>query len=66
MIEANKSAEYYAGCRDAVFQYAVMRDGTYYVGCGIKTYHQSLKEINDLDDASPDGLNARINPKNYI
>jgi hypothetical protein len=60
MIERNKSAEYYAGARDAVWQYAVWRDGIEYVGCGIKTYHQALAEINQMDDESPDGMKARL------
>lgn len=50
MIESNRNPEYYAGCRDAVWQYAYMRDGVYYVGTTGKTFSQALKEINDLDD----------------
>lgn len=60
MIEKNKSAEYYAGARDAVWQYAVWRDGNAYVGSGTKTWQQAMEEIYTMDDASPDGLNARF------
>lgn len=50
MIERNRSPEYYAGCRDAAYQYAHWKDGVSYVGTTGKTFSQALKEINDLDD----------------
>ncbi len=43
---------YRNGFHKALWDYAVQRDGVYYVGCGVKTYRQAAdqfsKEIGSL------------------
>lgn len=52
MIQKHQSPEYYAGCRDAVFEYAVHKNGEMRVGCGILSYEQAIADIDTLDHAA--------------
>ena len=52
VIQPNQSSDYYHGARDAVYQYAIHRDGVMYVGCQIKTYKQALEEIAEFEATS--------------
>lgn len=50
---------YYDGCRDALHWYAVMRDGTYYVGgCG-RTLKEALADVDEAErQGKPYGMGA--------
>ena len=37
---------YFAGAREALELYAWWKDGTQYVGCGVKTLRQALEDVN--------------------
>ena len=37
---------YLAGVREALELYAWWKDGTQYVGCGVKTLKQALEDVN--------------------
>lgn len=50
MIEKNKSAEYYAGCRDAIWQYVVSGASRAW----------AMLQVNAFDDESPDGMKKRL------
>lgn len=64
LIERGMSSEYYAGCRDTLWQYAWYKDGVQYVGCGNLAFGQALEQINKCDDESPDGLFKRLEGMN--
>ena len=49
MIHANKTHDYYAGARAGILQYAINKDGTLHVGCGITKYADAIKETYMLE-----------------
>lgn len=52
MIQAHCSKEYYDGCRDALYQYAIHRSGGLEVGSTGKTYKAAVAEVNTMQEES--------------
>lgn len=49
MIRAGQTSEYYKGCREAIYQYAINGRDHMIVGCGMKTYAQAIAEVDILE-----------------
>lgn len=52
MIQVHMSKEYYDGCRDALYEYAVHRSGGLEVGSTGKTYKAAVAEVDKMQEES--------------
>ena len=66
LSEQKAIKEFYKARREEAWQWAIMKDGVYYIGVMRIPFNQYLKEINDAERNALRGLDSRDEYKNYV